>query len=35
MEARIHKAEQERGALETEIEQLMERLLRLHRERSS
>jgi hypothetical protein len=35
MEARIHQAEQERGALEAEIEQLMERLLRLHRERSS
>ena len=32
--ARERQAEQERAALETEIEQLMERLLRLHRERN-
>lgn len=35
MVSRSHKAEQERSALESEIEQLMERLLRMHRERSS
>lgn len=32
---RDHYAERERSALETEIEQLMERLLRLHREHGS
>ncbi len=33
--ARNRQAEQEKSALEAEIEQLMERLLRLHRERSA
>lgn len=33
--AREQRAEQERGALEAEIEQLMERLLRLHREHNA
>ncbi|HPE71545.1 MAG TPA: hypothetical protein PK018_05115, partial [Candidatus Competibacter sp.] len=33
--ARDRRAEQEKSALEAEIEQLMERLLRLHRERSA
>ena len=32
--ARNHQAEQERSALEAEIEQLMDRLLRLHREQN-
>ncbi len=32
--ARERQAEQERSALETEIEQLMEQLLRMHRERN-
>lgn len=33
--ARDHQSEQERGALEAEIEQLMERLLRVQRERTA
>jgi flagellin-like hook-associated protein FlgL len=33
MAARDRQAEQERGALEAEIEQLMERFLRMHNER--